>query len=425
MGAEIENGDGWPRRGGSCRSLLAAAIAGIAILSAPLSASAATGAQAGVQLRDGLLIVVSGLPPAPASLGLRFDRGRARVFAQQLLKQPLAGLAPGGGSYRFSSRADGFTLHAVSAGPLAKVSMGLLVVRPGRPITGRVRVPRGTTVVVSMPNGRQMLLRGGRFSIPTSTAGIGSPVEPELAVHPSSVRPGGAISVTGDVGSHCGIGRRVTLTSAAFRGLPGERAMTTVVLHEGAFVLRTSVARARHLGRYTIRARCGGGEIGVATHLLVGSHVGRGPGQPPPVDTCAPGQYDVYVCTTMFNLIFATTLNLVSEWHSCGGTNPPAAQTLAYGAQNEFKAYCAVDFWGSVEYSYTPHDGSSYAPHGLVVINYSTFTGDSSCNVYIDTVAYCVAGDAPLLAVNPQARDERWHYVNSAGVFAPSGDGRK
>ena len=382
-------------------------------------ASPPASATADASFRDGLLIVVSGLPLAPAGLTMSFDHGRASVLSQHLQEgTSLTGSPLGAAAYQFSSRADGFTLHAVSAQALARVSMGLEVLKPGRPIAGRVSIPHGTTVVVAMPNGHQMLLRDGRFSIPTSAVGIGSPARPYLSVEPQRLRPGGAISVTGDVGSRCGIGKRVTFTSAAFAESAGNRAMTAVVLHEGGFDLRATIPRSQHRGRYTIRARCAGGGLVAATHvMLTGSHGAVGG---PSNDYCAPGQFDVYVCATMYNYSFGATMVQGREWHSCGGTTGALAETLSYRQLTKFKAYCAVDFWGEFDYHFTI---PPFITTGVFMVeSYSSFTGDSDCEIYnarslLDLS--CPEGDGPMLLENPKVKSQRAHYTRHVQVFRP------
>jgi hypothetical protein len=392
------------------------AIASFLLMSAPAPAPAATGAP----FRDGLFVVVSGLRSAPASLTLRFDQGRARVLSQRLREaSPLTGSPLSGAAVHFSSSADGFSLQAVSAQTVARISVGLEVLKPGRPITGGVSLPHGTTIVVAMPNGHQMLLRDGRFSIPTSAVGIGSPVRPELAVEPQRVRPGGAITVTGDVGSRCGIGKRVTLTSTAFPESRGGHTMTAVVLREGGFDVRATIPRTRHRGRYAISAHCAGSGLEVATHVvLTGSHGAVGDS----VDDCAPGHFDVYVCATMSNYAFGATLVQGEEWHSCGGTIGALAERLPYPQLTTFKAYCAVDFWGEYDYHFTI---PPFNTRGVFVVeSYSTFTGNSSCDIYnagsvLDLS--CTAGDGQLLLVNPGASGERGHYDRFAEVYRPKG----
>lgn len=398
---------------------LSLAMASALLMSVSPPASAAPGPR----FRDGLMMVVSGVPQAPASLMLSFDHGRASVLFQHLLERPsLTGLPLSGGAEQFNSRADGFTLQAVSAQTLARVSMGLEVLKPGRPITGGASIPHGTTVVVVMPDGHQMLLRDGRFSIPTTAAGIGFPVRPELTVEPQRVRPGDAISVTGDVGSRCAIGQPVTLTSAAFAGSAGDRSKTTVVLHEGGFDLRTTIPRSRHRGRYAIRARCAGGGLGVASHLALTGAPGAVP-QSSDLD-CAPGQFSVYICVRMHSLALGTTMTQGKEWHSCGGTTGAPAATLSYGQVTTFNAYCAVDFWGDFEYQFTI---PPYNTRGVFMVeSYSTFTGNSDCEIYNAGSLLnlsCPAGDGPMLLVNPKVKHERAHYYRLVEIQRPPGPG--
>jgi hypothetical protein len=150
--------------------------------------------------------------------------------------------------------------------------------------------------------------------------------------------------------------------------------------------------------------------------VLTGSHRAVGKS----FDDCAPGQFDVYVCATMSNNAFGTTMVQGGEWHSCGGTTGTLAATLSYRQLTEFKAYCAVDFWGEYDYHFTI---PPFTTRGLFVVeSYSTFTGKSSCDIYNAGSLLqlsCPAGDGHLLLVNRETRGERAHYDRFAEVYRP------
>jgi hypothetical protein len=94
-----------------------------------------------------------------------------------------------------------------------------------------------------------------------------------LDVTPTTVKAGHRVVVSGNANG-CPEGDRVTLLSKAFSprhefaGVPAVFAKVTTGAHFGHSV--QIPARTRP-GRYTITARCGGGNLGVQAHLRVTS----------------------------------------------------------------------------------------------------------------------------------------------------------
>jgi hypothetical protein len=95
----------WPR--------LWLAIASVLLMSAPAPASAAS-----APFRDGLLIVVSGLPLAPASVTLSFDHGRASVLSQHVQAEPSLTSSPlSWGAYQLARALMGSAFKPCSLRP--------------------------------------------------------------------------------------------------------------------------------------------------------------------------------------------------------------------------------------------------------------------------------------------------------------------
>ncbi len=90
-----------------------------------------------------------------------------------------------------------------------------------------------------------------------------------LVVTPSVVAPGGLVRVSA-ASSPCLRGDQVTLISAAFRGHAfGQGAVYGTVGAHGAFSVRTRIRTGLRPGRYTVGARCGGGNLGVTATIRV------------------------------------------------------------------------------------------------------------------------------------------------------------
>jgi uncharacterized repeat protein (TIGR01451 family) len=105
-----------------------------------------------------------------------------------------------------------------------------------------------------------------------------TPRRPSLHVNPSRVRAGAQVRVFGNADG-CPRGDQVTLLSRAFshtHDFAGVPAIFATVKSRGAFSTFTRIPVGRAAGRYVISARCGGGNLGVTTHLTVFTPVSRG-----------------------------------------------------------------------------------------------------------------------------------------------------
>ncbi|HVS84946.1 MAG TPA: hypothetical protein VHD91_04890 [Gaiellaceae bacterium] len=90
-----------------------------------------------------------------------------------------------------------------------------------------------------------------------------------LAVVPGAVAPGAAVKVVGNAGT-CPAGNVVTAISAAFPGHAfGMGTLTGRVVTGGAFTIRGHVRKGLKAGRYTVTARCGGGNFGVTAFVRI------------------------------------------------------------------------------------------------------------------------------------------------------------
>ena len=92
-----------------------------------------------------------------------------------------------------------------------------------------------------------------------------------LKVTPSSVHRGYDVVISGNAGS-CVVGDTVYVISRAFphtHEFAGVSAVLARVHTGGAFRATTRIPVARAPGRYIVTARCGGGNLGVAAHLVV------------------------------------------------------------------------------------------------------------------------------------------------------------
>ena len=92
-----------------------------------------------------------------------------------------------------------------------------------------------------------------------------------LTVSPTTVRAGHVVQIKGNAGD-CPMGDGVTILSRAFKHtheFAGVPAVYALVRSGGRFGVRTTIPRARHVGRYVLTARCGGGNLGVSAHLRV------------------------------------------------------------------------------------------------------------------------------------------------------------
>jgi len=94
---------------------------------------------------------------------------------------------------------------------------------------------------------------------------------PTIAVNPTPVHRGHFVRVHGVVPG-CGPGNSVTLLSRAFshrHHFAGVPAVYARVRSNDRYSVRTRIPVTRRSGRYRIRGRCGGGNLGVSVRLRV------------------------------------------------------------------------------------------------------------------------------------------------------------
>src|SRR4051812_36979281 len=100
---------------------------------------------------------------------------------------------------------------------------------------------------------------------------IATAAAPSLTLTPSSVRHGNAVAIKGSADG-CTVGAMVFVLSRAFvhtHDFAGVPAVLAKVKYGGSFATTTRIPRSKRPGRYTVTARCGGGNLGVLKHLTV------------------------------------------------------------------------------------------------------------------------------------------------------------
>lgn len=92
-----------------------------------------------------------------------------------------------------------------------------------------------------------------------------------LSVSPTTVRAGKPVKLKGSADG-CRVGNTVFILSRAFvhaHQFAGVPAVLATVRAGGSFRATTTIPRSRRSGRYSVTARCGGGNLGVTAHLRV------------------------------------------------------------------------------------------------------------------------------------------------------------
>jgi hypothetical protein len=98
---------------------------------------------------------------------------------------------------------------------------------------------------------------------------LGSGSHARISVRPGHAAAGAAIRVVGNAGS-CSAGSTLTAISAAFPGHAyGEGALSGVVRADHSFSIRGHLRKSAKPGRYSVGARCGGGNLGVSASVRV------------------------------------------------------------------------------------------------------------------------------------------------------------
>jgi hypothetical protein len=102
-------------------------------------------------------------------------------------------------------------------------------------------------------------------------ASVVAATPPSLSLTPSTVRAGHAVRISGSADG-CPVGDDVTILSHAFvhtHDFAGVPAVLAPVRRGGKFSATTTIPRSRRAGRYSVTARCGGGNLGVLKYLRV------------------------------------------------------------------------------------------------------------------------------------------------------------
>ena len=92
-----------------------------------------------------------------------------------------------------------------------------------------------------------------------------------MTVTPSTVSAGHKVKIKGNADG-CPVGSTVFILSRAFvhtHDFAGVPAVLSLVRTGGKFAVRTTIPGTKKHGRYTVTARCGGGNLGVLRHLRV------------------------------------------------------------------------------------------------------------------------------------------------------------
>jgi hypothetical protein len=118
-----------------------------------------------------------------------------------------------------------------------------------------------------MRSGSRLLMAGAIATV-ALLASAAPALGQSLSASPTSVAPGGSVTVSGNVGSGCTHGDQVTIISGAFGGtqeFAGVPAVSTNSNAAGAFSASAPIPASRAPGNYSLSARCGGGRFGDAT----------------------------------------------------------------------------------------------------------------------------------------------------------------
>jgi hypothetical protein len=124
----------------------------------------------------------------------------------------------------------------------------------------------------------------GLFAVALSLAGLLLGAAPAMAqaginVAPSSVPPGGTVTLSGSVGNGCTHGDQVTLISGAFGNaheFAGVPAVFATSDSAGNFSVGAPIPADRNPGTYSVSARCGGGRFGDARVNVVAAGTSSG-----------------------------------------------------------------------------------------------------------------------------------------------------
>lgn len=222
--------------------------------------AAQSGSSVGVDIRFSITMT-DGQPVAIAFTGGIHDIGQQSIAAN-----------PGGSLQLVTTSPTGWQLSPSGSGTVTAVDFLDGYGVAGIPINGIATVPAGTRVIASVNDGPSQTVTNGDFSLAIPSPEAGAPHGPALSVSPGAVMAGKRVTISGTVAGGCARGDAVMLSSRAFAptyrfaGLP---AVYANVQAKGRFEVTTRIPATRKPGRYTIRGRCGGGNLGVVAPLRV------------------------------------------------------------------------------------------------------------------------------------------------------------
>jgi hypothetical protein len=114
-----------------------------------------------------------------------------------------------------------------------------------------------------------MLSLAALAGLAVAGSAVGSATRARIAVRPGHAAPGGAVRVVGNAGA-CSAGSTLTAISTAFPGHAfGAGTLSGVVRANHTFAIRAHLRWSVRPGRYSVGARCGGGNLGAGTSVRV------------------------------------------------------------------------------------------------------------------------------------------------------------
>ena len=119
---------------------------------------------------------------------------------------------------------------------------------------------------------RVTVAAAGAVAVLAFAAAVGAAMPlTSLSVSPAHVHRGHRVTVSGNAGG-CPAGDSVTIISRAFahtHEFAGVPAVFALVHSGGKFKISPRIPSTRHVGSYSVSARCGGGNLGVSATIHV------------------------------------------------------------------------------------------------------------------------------------------------------------
>jgi hypothetical protein len=209
--------------------------------------------------------VTAGVLSVPFTNRVRVRQGLWKWTSQTLLwqVQPLPGST---GCSRWRTNTKTLQLSGNLVYSTSTPTQGSIAWRCVTDRTGRTLVMSSSTVSAGDQVGMGVVVASG-LDVSRRISGV----TVALTVTPRTVRRGGTVLVRGVAGG-CTAGDTVTIISRAFPGthsFAGVPAVFGSVGSAGRFSAKARIPITRSNGTYTVTARCGGGNLGVAAQLTV------------------------------------------------------------------------------------------------------------------------------------------------------------